>query len=288
MPVPGNFSTSAGPLTASQQSLSQRLVAARLTADPLPDYPGELPTELGSAYAIQSASIQRWPDEIVGWKVGAIPPDSREALGATRLAGPIFGASVFDIEPGGARTMPIFDGGFAAIEAEFVFRLGTTIAPVARDYTDAELRERVAALHVGAEIASSPMADVNKLGPCCVVTDFGNNAGLLVGPEIRNWSAIEPATLLATVSVDGAPVGHASAAVIEGGLLSVLRFLIDLCAMRGLTLPANTFVSCGALTGIHDVTVASRATVDFGVYGAFDVAFSSMPPIDDRAVSAKV
>ena len=124
------------PQTASgvRSRISERLVAARAGAEALPDFPGLLPETLKDAYVIQSASLQRWPDKIAGWKVGMVPEAYREALAAQRLAGPIFSSSIFRIEPNSTKTMPIYRGGFAAVEAEFVLRLATTIESIEREY----------------------------------------------------------------------------------------------------------------------------------------------------------
>lgn len=265
-------------LAPELEEISKYLVGARTNAEALPCFPGRLPEILKDAYAIQSASITRWPDEIAGWKVGMVPGVFREQLGAERLAGPIFNPSVFKVDPGSRKSMPIFTGGFAALEAEFVLEVAKTIEPTARKYSDEELVDLISAVHVGAEIASSPMEAVNKLGPCCVVSDFGNNAGLLVGPSIPNWNSLPLDSLTAAVTVDDEVVGQASADAIEGGLLQPLRFLIDLCASRGLALAEGAYISSGAVTGIHEVTVDSRARVNFGSYGSFDVAFESMTP----------
>lgn len=267
-------------------AISERLVAARAGAEALGEFPGSLPDTLEDAYAVQSASITRWPDKIAGWKVGMVPASFRPQLAAERLSGPIFKSSVFGIEPGSTATMPIFSGGFAAVEAEFVLRVGASVPPVARDYSDDELAELVSAVHVGAEIASSPMAAINKLGPCCVVSDFGNNAGLLVGPRVPNWNTLPPSELTAAVSLDGEVVGTANASAIEGGLLQVLRYLIDICARRGLTIAEGTLVSSGALTGIHEVTVGTKAFVDFGAFGSFNVEFESMRPTHETGGQA--
>ena len=278
MPVLDNPTAAIDEPSRELDAISRRLVAARTNAEALADFPGTLPATLEDAYAVQTAYIGRWPDDISGWKVGMVPEAFREQLAAERLAGPIFKSSVYDIEPGATRSMPIYSGGFAAVEAEFVLRLARTVEPADRVYSDEELVELVSALHVGAEIASSPMAEINNLGPCCVVTDFGNNAGLLVGPSVPDWSTLPLDSLTATVSVDDAVVGTASAAAIAGGPLGALRFLLGLCATRKLVLEEGTFVSCGAVTGIHDVTIESKATVDFGAYGAFHVGFESMMP----------
>lgn len=172
--------------------------------------------------------------------------------------------------------MPIYVGGFAAIEAEFIFRFSRTVAPQERQWSDDELRAMIAGLHVGAEIASSPIADINSFEPTVVVSDFGNNAGLLVGPSIPNWSSARPDDLSSRVIVDGAVAGEASAAALPGGPMAALRFIVALCASRGIELSAGVLISTGATTGIHDVTVASESRVEFGELGGFNVGFAAM------------
>jgi 2-keto-4-pentenoate hydratase len=278
MPIPESpHSVTDDPLQ-ELDAISGDLVSARLNAEALANFPGRLPDTLENAYAIQSASIARWPDQIAGWKVGKVPESFRAGLAAERLAGPIFKSTIFSIDADSVTTMPIYEGGFAAIEAEFVFEIAADIEPTIRDYSDEELTACVSALHIGAEIASSPMAFVNKLGPCCVVSDFGNNAGLLVGPSIPNWSSVALESMKVVVTVDSVVVGAESANAIEGGLLQALRFLLRSCAQRGLKLSAGDMISTGAVTGIHDVTTDSKAHVDFGSHGSFSVLFEPMPP----------
>ena len=258
--------------------ISRRLIDARKTATALPSFPGDLPATLAQAYAIQMASIARWRDDVAGWKVGLLSPADRESFSAERLVGPVFASRVHTVDRASTKVMPIFDGGFAAVEAEFVLELGVTVLPSGKEYTNDELAEIVSAMYVGAEIASSPMADINRLGPTAVVSDFGNNAGLLLGPKVPDWSIRPLDSLLAQVTVDDVVVGNASAAAIPGGPLQALRFVIGLAAARGLELQAGTLVSTGASTGIHDVELSSVARVDFGALGWFNVTFESMTP----------
>jgi 2-keto-4-pentenoate hydratase len=243
----------------------------------LREFPGKMPDTMARAYAIQAASIARWPDSVAGWKVGMLSPQDQGRYSAERLVGPIFRSQIHEVSAGSRIVMPIYVGGFAALEAEFIFRLGKTVSPENRQFSDDELAELVAALHVGAEIASSPMAEINNLGPTVVAADFGNNAGLLLGPEIPDWQAGSPEHWRARVIVDGDIVGDASAASIPGGPLAALRFAISVAAMRGIELPAGTLVSTGAATGIHDVEATSVSRVEFGEFGGFDVTFEPRP-----------
>ena len=244
----------------------------------MPDFPGRLPQTLEDAYAIQTASIGRWPDEVAGWKVAMLSPADSSRLSAERLVGPVFRSSIHTVEPGSCQVMPVYEGGFAAVEAEIVLELGVTVQPSDRDYSDEELADIVSAVYGGSEIASSPMAVVNERGPTSVISDLGNNAGVIVGPEISDWRSLTPGALSATVTIDDDVVGEATAEAIAEGPLQALRVLIGVSASRGVVLPAGTLVSTGAITGVHDMQVSSTARIDYGPFGWFDVKFEPMTP----------
>jgi 2-keto-4-pentenoate hydratase len=80
---------------------------------------------MAEAYRIQDQAISQWPDSLIGWKIGFIPPDRREAGDPDRLIGPIW-ARQFQLseEYESAVEVGIFESGFAAVEAELVVRLG--------------------------------------------------------------------------------------------------------------------------------------------------------------------
>ena len=110
-------------LYADAVDIAALFVSARLNKRALPDYPGDRPLDMATAYATQDAAIGLFPDEIIGWKVGMVPPAQQPALGAHRLAGPIFRRNFW--QAGSEPTpLPAIPGGFAAVEAEFVAKVG--------------------------------------------------------------------------------------------------------------------------------------------------------------------
>ena len=114
-------------LSESDDAVSRALVGARTSATPLDAFPGAAPESMAQAYAIQAASIARWPDSVGGWKVGLLSPQDQVRYSAERLAGPIFRSQVHDVAAGSRFVMPVYVGGFAALEAEFIFKLGKTV-----------------------------------------------------------------------------------------------------------------------------------------------------------------
>ncbi len=252
---------------SSGSPIARAFVDARRTGRALTAYPGAAPGSLEAAYAIQDDAVAAWPDRIAGWKLGRInaPHDTR--FGAGRLAGPIFSRAVWT-----AGTVPtrfnVIDGGFAAVEAEYVLEVGET-APDRDDWTAVGAASLVARVFTGVEIAGSPFAGINDHGPAVTASDFGNNAGLILGAEIGGWRDRLPG-LTCAMSIDGAVVGRGGAASIPGGPLDSLAFLLNLLHRRGRRLEAGQLVSTGAATGVHDIVAGQRAVADFGEDGCIE------------------
>jgi 2-keto-4-pentenoate hydratase len=162
---------------------------------------------------------------------------------------------------------PVFVGGFAAVEAEFVFRLGKDAPPDRFEWSAGQARDLADALFTGVETAGSPLASINVLGPTVVASDFGNNAGLILGREISGWRDLPEDGLRCETWIDGACVGRGGAASIPGGLLGAFAFALGRCARRGLPLRAGALVTTGAATGIHDILPGQDAVVRFGAWG---------------------
>jgi 2-keto-4-pentenoate hydratase len=253
---------------AVAHGIAGRFVRARRDAVALPEFPGVPPGDLASAYAIQDAAIALWPDRIVGWKVGRIPEAWRERLGEPRMIGPIFAAGLRHTRPGTEIVFGVFVGGFAAVEAEFVLRLALDAPTGKLDWTAAEAAELVDEMMLGVETAGSPLATINELGPPVVVSDFGNNSGLILGPSVPDWRRRAERELTCETFIEGRSLGQGSAAAVEP--LEALAHALSNCARRGRPLLRGDLVSTGAATGIHQIRAGERARIVFPGYGEIE------------------
>lgn len=256
-----------GASASSARSIAERFVAARLAATPLADYPGNVPPDMDFAYRCQDEAIALWPDEIAGWKVGWIGADQQLVYREERVVGPIFRNSVRVVRLDEEVEIPVYRGGFAAVEAEYVFRLGVDAPAGKTDWTDEEAAALVGSMHVGVEPASSPLATINDLGPAVVVSDFGNNAGLLLGPEVDDWRRRIAVGMTCETFVEGVSVGKGGTARLPKGPLGALAFALMRNARRGRPLKASCFVSTGAASGIHDILPGQSAALVFDDVG---------------------
>ena len=230
--------------------IADRFVDARRQAGGMDRYPGDFPDTLDEAYRIQDAAIARWDRPVLGWKVGRVGPPHAARFGTDRLAGPIFSV-VEDRDGRSLAAMPVFADGFAAGEAEYLLRIGVSPPPGKREFTLDEAAELIDAVHAGIEIASSPLRTINQLGPVAVVSDFGNNNGLLVGEAIADWRTRQFEEWPVATLIDGIETGSGRAAAFPDGALGSARFLFELMARRGIALAAGQWISTGAITGVH-------------------------------------
>ncbi len=247
----------------NSRAIAEQFVHARLCAEPLPAFPYGLPATLDAAYAAQECAIAQWPAPVAGWKVGRIDPSWSGRLGEDRLVGPIFTRGIRPAAPGEIVEFPVFEGGFAAAEAEFVFRLTADAPPDKTTWTVNDAAQLACALHVGIETAGSPLAAINDLGPLAVVSDFGNNAGLLLGPEVTGWRERPFASLTCETFIAERSVGRGGALSLPGGPFAALAFALQRCARRGRPLATGDLISTGATTGIHALRSGQQVCVRF-------------------------
>lgn len=248
-----------------ERGIAMGFVTARRSASALSIYPGHVPETLAVAYRIQDLAIAAMSLPIGGWKVGRIAPALVARYGAERLAGPIFARSIRRAAPGIVPAGLVFAGGYAAAEAEFLFEFGDA-PPVGKvQFTAAEAASLVRRVHVGIEIASSPFLKINDLGPAVTISDFGNNNGLIVGPEVTNWRQGETFGWIVETALDGRTVGSGCGNDIPGGPLESVRFLLENLAARSIAVQPGMWASSGAITGVHEVSVGGCVNARFGV-----------------------
>jgi 2-keto-4-pentenoate hydratase len=221
-----------------------------------------MPSSLDDAYAIQDAAIAAWNRPIIGWKVGRVPPLLIDRFKAERLAGPIFSSRLTQGD-GANIVMPVFDQGFAAAEAEFLLRIGRPPAVGKSRFTLDEAAELIDTVHVGIEIASSPLGAINDLGPVAIISDFGNNNGLVIGGAINEWRTSGFEQWSVTTIIDGVEVGNGKASSFPDGAVGSARFLFELMAQRGIGLQAGQWISSGAVTGVHRARPNDRVEARF-------------------------
>ena len=245
---------------AAEDVVAAELVAARREGRSLTRFPGVVPSSMTEAYRIQELAISRWQDSLVGWKIGYISADRRTAGDPDRLVGPIWRQQYhLSEEHVSAVEVGIFTSGFAAVEAELVIRLGQDL-PEHGGWTAEEAADLAQHLLVGIEVASSPIPDINSLGPTVIAADFGNNNGLVLGSILTGPPGGTPVQL--ACYIDGQLMGEGSAENLPGGIHNGLATALNILTSRGQPVRAGMIFATGAITGIHPIGPGQHCRVD--------------------------
>ncbi|HEV2704069.1 MAG TPA: fumarylacetoacetate hydrolase family protein [Steroidobacteraceae bacterium] len=247
---------------AATRTIAQTFVNARRARAPLKRYPGPAPLTLGDAYVIQTEALALSSEAPAGWKIGRILGDDVLRFGDDRLSGPVFAGDI-RTAVAGANIFSIIEGGFCAVEGEIIIRVGQDAPPGTLDWSVENASALIGACHVGVEIAGSPFAEINEHGPAVTASDFGNNDGLIIGPEIAVSAPWESPVLAVETRIDDVTVGRGNALQLPGGPVAALAWLASHLARRGLPLRRGQWVTTGAITGVHRIHPGQVAQVIF-------------------------
>lgn len=254
------------------KKLSKTFVDARKNKSGMTEYPGGLiPSTLELGYEIQADAIKQWDDEVIGWKVGGVPPTLQEKYQQTRLAGPIFKNSLMHSEDKGQTCVPMFSEGYAAVEAEFIFKLGDLSHLPDTGVTLEQAESVIENVYLGYENASSPLVVVNDIGPIGPVSDFGCNNGIIIGPELKNWRKVDILSIPVTVNINGEHINTTPAKAGLDGPFGAVKFLIEFLKKYGYNTDSGVLVSSGAITGVHQAFPGDKAEVIFGDHATLNI-----------------
>lgn len=241
------------------------LRARRNPAKKLPNLPAALrPTTEADAYLIQRIVMAELKP-IGGWKVGSPRPD-----------GPINGsplpASGIRDSPGPA-TVQTATGPSRAVEAEIGIRLVRDLPARADPYTEAELLAAIGSAHPMIEVLTSRFIDPDSVDALSNLADSGAHGGLIVGPAIPGWRAIDLAVETVRLLVDGQTV-KAHTGNPGGPMLRLLLWMANTGSHWAGGLRAGQVITTGSWTGKDFVQDGAPVRAEFGQCGALEIQFS--------------
>jgi 2-keto-4-pentenoate hydratase len=102
------------------------------------------------------------------------------------------------------------------------------------------------------------------LGAGAVISDFGNNWGIVVGKAIAEWRSIT--SIDCEAFIDGVSVGARTVSM-QQGPLDAFAFTLGKCATRGRPLREGMWITTGMITGVHDIRIGQQSRHVFTGYG---------------------
>ena len=144
-----------------------------------------------------------------------------------------------------------------------MLEIGQDAEPGRIDWTADDARDLVCAVYQGVEIAGSPFPEINDHGPAVVVSDFGNNDGLILGEAVKDWRTRPLDQWSSRLYIDGDLVGQGSVADLVGGPFESLRCALEQVARMGLSVRKGQYISTGAITGVHRAFAGQKIRAEF-------------------------
>lgn len=244
-----------------------RRAGTRLGALP----PALRPATRAEGYAIQAGLETLGP--LWGWKIAATSVAGQRHI---NVDGPLAGRILASmLVPEGA-PVPLAGNAMLVAEPEFVFRMGQDLPPRDAAYTQAEVMEAVAALHLGIEVPDSRFADVTAAGGPGLIADNACAHLMVPGPEApAPWRDLDLARHRVACTVEGRYAREGLGANVLGDPRSALAWLANELSRHGAALRAGQYVTTGTCAVPLDLRPTGESiTADYGALGRMAVRFT--------------
>jgi 2-keto-4-pentenoate hydratase len=183
-----------------------------------------------------------------------------------RLLGPLVKVSPATVDSGG-----FF---MRVVEAEFAFRIGRDLEPLAAPRSREEVADAVDAVLPAIEIVDSRYDEWTAMGAVSLIADNACNGGWVQGPLLADWREIDLAAQAVQVFVNGKLTREGSGAAVLGHPLNALHWLVNKLNSRGITVRAGQFMTTGVVSEVYMAEPGDHIVAEFGPVGKVEVQFT--------------
>jgi 2-keto-4-pentenoate hydratase len=230
------------------------------------------PATRAEGYAVQAHLESSGP--LWGWKIAATSQAGQRHI---NVDGPLGGRILAEmVVPEGA-PVPLTGNAMLVAEPEFVFRMGRDLPPRGADYTQAEVMEAVAALHLGIEVPDSRFADFTKAGGPGLIADNACAHLMVLGAEAPSaaWRDLDLSRHRVACTVEGRYEREGIGANVLGDPRIALTWLANELSRLGVALRAGQYVTTGTCAVPLDLRpTGDTVTADYGALGRIAVRFT--------------
>jgi len=218
-----------------------------------------------AAYALQTAVTTLSGAAVVGWKLGATSPASREALG---LSGPFYGPLLAPFCFAAGTTVTGAEAFGPGAEGEFALTMGADLPPRDAPYTEDDVAGAVASVCPALEIAGTRLAGgLLKADARHLIADDAANIAFIPGDPVADWRAIDLAAQTVTLTINGEEKATGTGTLALGGPLTALTWFANTLREQGRGLTAGEIITTGTCTGFVPLNPGDHVIVDCGPLG---------------------
>ena len=233
------------------------------------------PLTRAEGYLIQSQLNRLTSQPLFGWKIAATSLAGQRHIG---VDGPLAGRLLQEmVHPDGA-TLVFGANHMRVAEAEFAFRMSRDLPPREAAYSQGEVIDAVASLHLAIEIPDSRYTDFTLVGAAQLIADNACGHQFVVGPEApASWRSLDLAGHRVIGRVGERLEREGIGANVLGDPRIALAWLVNELSQHGLTLAENQLVTTGTCLVPLEIGPGDSVFVDFGQLGQMSVHIA---PVD--------
>jgi 2-keto-4-pentenoate hydratase len=253
------------------------------------------PLSRADGYAIQSQLEERTASTLYGWKIAATSTAGQQHI---RVDGPLAGRILQEQVRDPASTVSLKNNRMSVAECEFAFKMGRSLSPRTKPYSQAEVMDCVASLHPAIEIPDSRFDAFETVGAAQLIADDACAHLFALGAAATcNWQVLDLSRHAVTAMVyrggnDGVKVTscasqtigqrqaapeahHGVGANVLGDPRIALTWLANELSSLGLILAEGMVVTTGTCITPIPVKAGDRVIASFGVIGEIEMRFSA-------------
>jgi 2-keto-4-pentenoate hydratase len=223
------------------------------------------PETRADAYLIQAQLESLSAKPLFGWKIAATGLAGQRHIA---VDGPLAGRLLAEKAYTNGATLPFGANHMRVAEAEFAFRMSRDLPPRAALYSQDEVLDAVAALHLAIEVPDSRYTDFTLVGAAQLIADNACGHQFVLGPEApASWRSLD----LAKHRVTGRVGTRLEREGIGGNVLGdpriALAWLANELSQHGMTLAKDQIVTTGTCLVPLEIAPGDQVFVDFGSLG---------------------
>ena len=247
-------------------------------------------------YAIQAQLEKRTAAALYGWKIAATSAAGQQHI---RVDGPLAGRILQEQVLSAGSSLSLKNNRMSVAECEFAFKMGRSLGPRSKPYSQNEVMDCVASLHPALEIPDSRFSAFETVGSAQLIADDACAHLFALGPPATcNWRVLNLALHAVTATVyrgsnnvakgsssnaahpqlqhQAAPEAHHGAgANVLGDPRIALTWLVNELSSLGLTLGESMVVTTGTCITPIPVKAGDKVIASFGVLGEIEMSFSA-------------
>ena len=221
------------------------------------------------AYRVQACIETYSATPPVGWKIAATSKAGQAHIG---VDGPMAGRLLAERRIPDGGSLVLGSNLMKVAEMEFAFRFGEDVMPRAELYSQAEVLDRVSALHPAIELPDSRYDRFETVGDLQLIADNACAHYFVLGdPAPERWRDLDLAAYTVRGLKNGAVAETGIGANVLGDPRLALTWLVNELSRFAMPLKKDQVVITGTCVKPMPIAVGDQVSGDFGELGGISV-----------------